>query len=132
MAVEQMAESAEVSARVYVVERPGRRAELLYGVSVFAHRQDRDRLAILERFATAPMFVEAPVHVIRASGFEVIPTGENPDHFDVQLMADVNEGDATPSENEVRGTARRLLDAAGDLRPNPAYSGGTGNPSEEE
>jgi hypothetical protein len=97
-----MAHSAELAAQVYVVERRDGRPELLYGVWVFGHRDDRDRLAILERFAGAPMFVGAPVGVIRAWGFTVIPTGENPNHLDVPLVAGVSEPGSTPSEGDVR------------------------------
>jgi hypothetical protein len=78
------------------------------------------------------MFVEAPVGVIRTAGFEVIPTGENPDHFDVQLFAGVTEGQVPPSPAEVLAAATRLLDAAGHLRLNPSYSGATDPWSEED
>lgn len=62
------------------------------------------------------------------AGFEVVPTGADADHFDVQLIAGVTERDAPPSEAEVREAATRLLDAAGELQPNPSYAGGTGDP----
>ena len=61
-----MVDRALLSAGVYVVELASRR-ELLYGVSVFAHRQDEDAGRILERLRAAPMFVEAPARVIRAA-----------------------------------------------------------------
>jgi hypothetical protein len=73
-AVEEMVDRALLSAGVYVVERQERR-ELLYGVSVFAHRRDEGAAGILERLRAAPMFVEAPVGVIAAAVLEVIPTG---------------------------------------------------------
>jgi hypothetical protein len=49
----------------------------------------------------------------------------------VQLIAGVTEADPPPLEGEVRNAARRLLDAAGEMRPNPFYTGDTGDWSEE-
>ena len=77
------------------------------------------------------MFVEAPVGTVRAAGFEVVPTGTDADHFDVQLIAGVAGPDVLPSEAELRAAATRLLDAAGELQPNPSYAGETGDPLKE-
>ena len=77
------------------------------------------------------MFVEAPVGAIRAAGFEVIPTGTGADHFDVQLIVGVTEARPTASESEVREAATRLLDVAGEMRPNPFYTEDTGDVPEE-
>jgi hypothetical protein len=129
--VEEVVERALLSAAVYVVAQASER-QLLYGVSVFAHRQDEDAVGILERLRAAPMFVEAPVGVIRAAGFEIIPTGQSPDHFDRQLIAGVTETERPRPEGEVRAAAIRLLDIAGEMRPNPFYTGYTGDESEEE
>jgi hypothetical protein len=78
------------------------------------------------------MFVEAPVGTVRAAGFEVVPTGTDADHFDVQLIAGVVEPDAPPSEAEVRAAATRLLDTTGEWRPNPSYAGEAGERFEED
>ena len=129
-AVEEMVDRAQLSASVYVFEQSGK-WHLLYGVSVFAHRPGRDATDVLRRFPRAPMFVEAPVGAVRAAGFEVVPTGTDGDHFDVQLIAGVAEPDAPPSEAEVRAAATRLLDAAGEWRPNPSYAGEAGQRFEE-
>ncbi len=129
-AVEEMVDRAQLSASVYVVEQSGRR-HLLYGASVFARRSGGDATDVLRRFPRAPMFVEAPVGTVRAAGFEVVPTGTDADHFDVQLIAGVAEPDVLPSEAELRAAATRLLDAAGELQPNPSYAGGTGEPLKE-
>jgi hypothetical protein len=53
----------------------------------------------------------------------VLPTGANPDHFDVQLVPgrDVESGPA--DLDTLIGAAARLLDIAGDLQANPAYAG---------
>jgi hypothetical protein len=130
-AVEEMVDRAQLSASVYVVEQSGK-WHLLYGVSVFAHRPGRDATDVLRRFPRAPMFVEAPVGAVRAAGFEVVPTGSDADHFDVQLVDGVAELDAPPSEAEVRAAAIRLLDAAGEWRPNPSYAGEAGQRFEED
>jgi hypothetical protein len=78
------------------------------------------------------MFVEAAVGVIRGVGFEVLPTGTDTDHFDVQLISGVAEADAPPSEQHVRVAANRLLDAAAPIRPNPSYAVGRPVRLEEE
>ena len=122
--VEEMMHGAILSAGAYVVERQDGVRRLLYGVSVFAQREGQDLTDVLYRFPAAPMFVAAPVGVIRRCGFEVLPTGSDPDHFDVQLIAGVNEADAPASEDEVRAAVNRLVDAAGDVRPNPSYAVG--------
>lgn len=121
-AVEEMVERALLSASVYVVEQADQR-QLLYGVSVFAHRHDEDPGGILLRLRAAPMFVEAPAGVIRRAGFEIFATGDSPDHFDVQLIAGVAETGPDRPESEVRDAALRLLDLARDMRPNPFYTG---------
>ena len=78
----------------------------------------------------APEYLEAAVGALRGAGLEVLPTGVNPDHYDVQLVGGQREEDLEPLA-AIRAAAERLLAAAGDLRPNPAYSGGVGRPSEE-
>jgi hypothetical protein len=67
---------------------------------------------------------------VREAGFEVLPTGVNPDHYDVQLVGGQREEDLEPLA-AIRGAAERLVAAAGDLKPNPAYSGGIDRSSPE-
>lgn len=131
-ALEEMVDLATLSAGRYVIERDDQRRELLYGVSVFAHREGQDLTEVLYRFPAAPMFVEAPVGMLRVSGFEVIPTGTEADHFDVQLIHGVSEAEEPPAEDDVRAAAARLLEAAGEMRANPSYSGSVGDLPEEE
>jgi hypothetical protein len=122
-AVTALAADAELSARVYVVEHLETRRELLFGVSVFAHREGTQRSEVLARFPVAPTFVEASVGLIRSAGFEVLPTGENPEHFDIQLIPGVAEQSLPVSATALVDAAARLLDVMGDLRPNPSYAG---------
>lgn len=131
-AAANIAEDAELSARVYVVELAAGQRELLYGVSVFANREGGELGDILDRFPGAPMHIEAPAGAIRKAGFLVIPTGENPNHFDVQLLPGVGEGQVPPLSDDVRRAVARLLAAAGEMRPNPAYARGADERSEEE
>jgi hypothetical protein len=121
-AIEEMVERAQLSATVYVVEQANQR-QLLYGVSVFAYRQNEDSGGILLRLRAAPMFVEAPVGAIRTAGFEIFATGDSPNHFDVQLIAGVTETEPDRPESEIRDAAVRLLDLAAEMRPNPFYTG---------
>lgn len=118
------------SGRLYVVaDRSGRR-EVLFGVSVFARRPGVTAGEVLARFDAAPAYLETAVGSLREVGFEVLPTGVNPDHYDVQLVGGQGEEDLEPLA-AIRSAAERLVLAAGDLRPNPAYAGASGRPSEE-
>jgi hypothetical protein len=103
VAIEEVAAAALQSAAVYVVEDgPGR--YLLFGVSVFAVPAGGTPAHVLDRFAAAPSYVEATVGALRVAGFPVIPTGANPDHYDVQLLDRVaeNENQAVAAVNMAR------------------------------
>jgi hypothetical protein len=122
---------ATESGATYVVARGGRR-EVLYGISVFACRADGEPAQVLSAFPLSPHHLELTVGLIREAGFDVIATGTNPDHYDVQLMSgrfEDEQPEATPEE--LRGAVARLLWAAGDLKPNPAYAGGDPGPEDE-
>lgn len=65
------AEDAELSGRQYVVEvDPGSR-QVLYGVSVFAHRSGVDVAVVVDRFTGAPSYLEVAVGDLRVAGFAV-------------------------------------------------------------
>lgn len=120
--VEDIVMAAELSAEAYVVARRGESRELLYGVSVYARRPEAE-VDVLIRFAASPSYLEVSVGLLTAAGFPVLPTGTDPDHFDVQLVPGHVEGD--PAEEALVVTAAsRLVARAGDLRPNPFYAGG--------
>lgn len=131
-AADQIADSASLSAGVYVIELPDGRRELLFGVSVFARPTGQDLSVILDRFAAAPMFVEAAVGTLRHAGFDVIPTGENPSHYDIQLLPGITEDQPAPSDELIRAAAEHLLDVAGDPQPNPSYAGDSDRSPEED
>jgi hypothetical protein len=118
------------SGRLYSISNRDGQREVLFGVSVFARRPGVTLVEVLTRFDMAPAYLEAAVGGLRGAGFEVLPTGVNPDHYDVQLVSGQREEDLEPLA-AIRAAAERLLAAAGDLRPNPAYSGGVGKPAEE-
>ena len=120
-AVDDITDAALQSAAVYVVE-DGPARHPLFGVSVFAVPADGNPVDVLVRFDTAPTYVASTVGLLRESGFRVIPTGGNPDHYDVQLLDQVDEDDDR-SPSEVKMAATRMLAAVGPHRPNPAYSG---------
>jgi hypothetical protein len=130
-AIDAIVATAAESAGTYVVTTPDGRVEVLVGVSVFALRPGVDPLDVLGRFPHAPAYAASTVGALRGAGFPVIPTGANPDHFDVQLIPDRPEG-SEPGAPELRDAATRLLDVAGEFRPNPAYAGSTDAVSEEE
>jgi hypothetical protein len=91
-----------------------------------------DLMLVIRATPAAPRFVEAAVGVIRGVGFEVLPTGTDADHFDVQLISGVTEADVPPSEDDVRAAANRLFDAAAPIRPKPSYAVGRPVRFEEE
>lgn len=123
---------ATESGAAYVVVRDDGRREVLYGVSVFACRAGRDPAEVLSAFPLSPHHLELTVGQIREAGFDVIATGTNPHHHDVQLLPRRFEGeDPEATAEELRGAVARLLWAAGDLKANPAYAGGDPGPEEE-
>ena len=117
-------EDAVDSGATYVIMRPDGNREVLYGISVFAQRQGVGVGEVLRLFPRSPSFFRVSVAAIRTAGFEVLPTGSNPDHYDVQLLPDRFEGvDPEGGREELRGAVLRLLLTAGELHPNPAYAG---------
>jgi len=127
--VRSIAEDAQVSGEVYVIDLLGTR-EVLYGVSVFAHREGIDVLEVLARFPGAPRYLETTAGTLRRSGFGVHATGSNPDHYDVQLLPGCGEEVPAPMHEDLLLAAQRLLDVAGESRPNPSYAGP--EPGEQE
>lgn len=122
-AVLDIAESALDSADTYNVDLPHGSRVALYGVSVLGRPPAVGPSEPLRRFAAAPFYIEASVRDVRAAGFEVLPTGANPDHFDIQLIADRLPDDPLVPLTEVEAAARRLILVCGELRPNPSYAG---------
>lgn len=122
IALEEIVADAAGSADVYLLEINGR-SEILHGVSVFAHRDGTDVVAVLERFPFAPTYAAVTVGTLRAAGFEVLPTGANPDHYDVQLVGGLTEESGAAERTELHRAAVVLLRVAGTRRPNPAYAG---------
>lgn len=120
-----IAEDAWESAAVYDVEPPSGDPVALYGVSVFARPPGASPLEVLRRFASSPYYLEATAGAVRAAGFDVLPTGANPDHFDVLLVDGRGRDDPLLPLAEVRAAAERLVAVCGEPRPNPAYPGGS-------
>lgn len=118
------------SGRLYAVADASGLRQVLFGVSVFARRPGVAPVEVLARFDAAPAYLEASVGSLRRAGFDVLPTGVNPDHYDVQLVPGQREEDLEPVA-AIRSGAERLVAVAGDLRPNPAYAGGAGQSSED-
>jgi len=118
-----IAETALDSADTYVVEGPDGQPVALYGVSVFIRPQGSAPAVLLRRFAGSPFYLEASVREIRASGFDLLATGAKPDHFDVLLVSDRIPTEPLLSLAEIEDAARRLVEACGELHPNPSYAG---------
>jgi len=121
-AIDDIADAALRSAGVYVIE-DGAERHLLFGVSVFALPAGGTPVDVLVRFDTAPTYIASTIGALREAGLRVIPTGANPDHYDVQLLDQVGENEDRVFA-EVKMAATRMLAAAGPLRPNPAYADG--------
>jgi hypothetical protein len=120
-AVDDIARDALQSGRTYVVLDETGKREPLFGVSTFAHRPGVSVLSLLARFDDAPSYLEAQVGAMRSAGFTVLPTGTNPDHFDIQLLPGRADDNADEPVLAVRAAAARLVAVAGELRPNPIY-----------
>lgn len=131
-AVAEMVEDAQLSARQYVVEAASGSREVLHGVSVFARRPGVAVASVLDRFTGAPAYVEVAIGTLRAAGFEIYPTGANIDHFDIQLIGDVDEDDPATASSDLQVAAARMLAAGGPLRANPAYAGGAAETHRED
>jgi hypothetical protein len=115
---------ARESSDTYVIERSDGRREILYGISVYAQRHGVEPGDVLARFTHAPHYVAVPVGAIRGASFDVIATGTNLDHYDIQLIPGrFDAGSPEATDEEVRAAAARFLWAAGSLTPNPAYAG---------
>lgn len=131
-AADEIVEDAVLSARQYVIEAtPGIR-EVLYGISVFARRPGVDIGVVVERFTGAAAYFEVAVGALRAVGFEIHPTGTNPDHYDIQLISGMHERDPEVPGNDVRRAATGVLGAGDPLQPNPAYIDETGESWQED
>lgn len=122
-AVLDIAETALDSADAYELHRPDGRRVVLYGVSVFGRPVGADPGELLRRFAGAPFYLEASVQQVRSAGFDVQPTGSNPNHFDVLLVDGQPPDRPLLSRAEVELAARRLVELCGEMRPNPSYAG---------
>jgi hypothetical protein len=120
--VEDVVTAAEFSAEAYVVAQPDGTRELLYGVSVYARRPGADA-DVLRRFSASPYYFEVSVGLLTATGFPVLPTGADPDHYEIQLVPGRLEGDPADAALIARA-ASRLVARAGDLQLNPFYAGG--------
>ena len=117
-------EDAVDSGATYVVIQPDGSRVVLYGISVFAQREGVAAEEVLRLFPRSPSFLGLSVGAIRTAGFEVLPTGSNPNHYDVQLLPGrIESVDPEGGREELRGAVLRLLLAAGELHPNPTYAG---------
>ena len=123
VAARSISEDAELSAEIYLLDLGDGNRELLYGVSVFAHRPGVEVSEVLARFPSAPSYAETSAGQLRAAGFPVHATGSNPDHYDVQLAPGVTETGTPPAPADVMIEARRLIEIAGGPRPSPSYAG---------
>ena len=131
-AVEEMADQAILSSERYVIEREDAGRELLYGVSVFAHRDGQDLTDVLYRF---------PAGYVRRGrgggdpGSRLRGLTDRDRCGPLRCAADLRRGRGRrlpPSEQDVRVAANRLLDAAAPIRPNPSYAVGRPVRLEEE
>ena len=120
-----IAEDALESAAVYEVDRPGGERVALYGVSVFTRPHGVRPTEVLRRFASSPSYLEATAGGLRAAGFDVLPTGANPDHFDVLLIDGRYPDEPLLPVAELRVAVERLVAVCGEPRRNPAYPGGS-------
>lgn len=98
---------------------------MLFGVSVFAVERDTTVAKVLEKFSASPRYLAVTVGQLRSAGYPVVSTGTVPNHFDIQLVlgipADVPA--RFVEDGELASRAATVVELAGPLRPNPAYTG---------
>ena len=62
---------------------------------------------------------------LRSAGYSVVPTGTVSNHFDIQLVGGIPAD--VPArfveDGELASKAASVVELAGPLRPNPAYTG---------
>jgi hypothetical protein len=131
-AIDDIVRDALRSAAIYDVEVGPSRREALFGVSVFALRGGAEVGDVLDRFSSSPNYLAVTVGSLRRLGFAVLPTGSDANHFDVQLNPGIDGADfELVADFVIEQAARRLVEAAGPLLPNPAYAGSTRRPGGE-
>jgi hypothetical protein len=122
--VADMVRDARYSGDTYAIERPDGDREVLFGVSVFAIPRGSTVADVLEQFATSSHYLAVTIGALRAAGFTAIPTGANPDHFDVQLVAGIAADGPAPAitDADLAAKAKALVELAGPPQPNPTYT----------
>ena len=122
--IADMVRDARYSGDTYAIEHPDSGREVLFGVSVFAVQRERTVADVLDQFATSSHYLAVTIGALRAAGFTVIPTGVNPDHFDVQLVAGIAADAPAPAvtDADLNARAKALVELAGPPRPNPTYT----------
>jgi len=130
--VDDMVRDARYSGDTYAIELSDGGRDILFGVSMFALSSGRPVSDVLDRFLTSPSYLAVTVASLRTAGFEVLPTGTNPAHFDVQLVNGVadSQGSSVVTDEELRGRAEELVRLAGPLETNAAYAGEEALPEE--
>ena len=130
--VADMVRDARYSGESYALEGSGGHREVLFGVSVFAVERDTTVAEVLERFSASPRYLAVTVGRLRSAGYSVVPTGSVSNHFDIQLVGGIPAD--VPArfveDGELASRAATVVELAGPLRPNPAYTGEEASPEE--
>ena len=105
---------------------------MLFGVSVYALRPGIDPLEVLGRFPYAPAYVAATVGGAGGRRVWRAPNRGEPGSLRCAATARQVRSLGGRSCRAAQRRAERLLAAAGELRPNPAYAEGADVLSEEE
>ena len=123
--VADMVRDARYSGESYALEGSGGHREVLFGVSVFAVERDTTVAEVLERFSASPRYLAVTVGRLRSAGYSVVPTGTVPNHFDIQLVSGIPADVPARfvADGELASKAATVVELAGPLRPNPAYTG---------
>lgn len=130
--VDDIVRDARDSASIYDIEIEAGNREALFGVSVFALRTGRSVGQVLERFTASPSYLAVNLGSLRRIGLDVIATGTNVDHYDIQLIRGLPADRANSvTTDELRGIATRVLALAEPPRPNPAYDENIRNEPED-
>lgn len=120
-----MVRDARYSGESYALDVGGGDREVLFGVSVFAVERDTTVGKVLEKFSESPRYLAVTVGKLRSAGYPVVATGTVANHFDIQLVSGIPAD--VPAryieDGELASRAVTVVELAGPLRPNPAYTG---------
>lgn len=122
-------EDALGMAERYVWDNPQGGVEILFAVSLWELPAPGAEAEVLARFPEVPAYLRYHPAALAAAELPVLAGGNDPRHWEVQLLPGVGEAVPDPLEDpavhdRLRSATRRFVTLGGQPLPNPAYHGG--------